>query len=79
TIGVELLWKGKGTKEVGIDGKSGNKMVTIDPNYFRPNEVDYLCGDARKAKRELGWKPKVTFRTLVELMMKSELAQAGLK
>ena len=75
-IGVELVWKGKGFKEIGIDRKSGNKVVTIDPNYFRPNEVDYLRGDARKAKRELRWKPKVTFNNLVELSAYEEIPTA---
>ena len=78
-VDVMLVWKGKGAKEVGIDKKSGKTVVVIDPNYFRPNEVDYLRGDARKAARELGWKPKTTFKKLVELMMRSELEHVGLK
>jgi len=78
-IGVTLLWKGKGMKEVGVNAKTGDVLVVIDPEYFRPNEVDYLRGDARKARRMLKWKPMVTFKKLAGLMMESELAHAGLK
>lgn len=73
-VGMQLEWKGKGTGEEGIDRKSGKVLVRIDPDYFRPNEVEYLCGDARKAQKILGWKPKTTFTDLVDLMMEAELA-----
>jgi len=71
-IGVTLQWKGKGLKEVGIDKKSGKVRVRIDPTYFRPNEVDYLRGDARHAKSILRWKPTTTFKKLVYLMINAE-------
>jgi len=54
----------------GIDWK---KVVEIDPRYFRPTEVDLLIGDAIKAKKKLGWKPKITFEALVKMMVDSEL------
>ncbi len=77
-VGVHLRFKGTGVREVGIDAKTGVVRMKIDPDYFRPNEVDYLRGDARKAKRMLGWKSKITFKKLVGLMMESELSQTGL-
>jgi GDPmannose 4,6-dehydratase len=74
-IGVELRWKGKGEQEVGIDAKTGLVRIKIDPSYFRPNEVEHLRGDSRKAQKSLGWKPRTTFKKLVSLMMKAELAK----
>ncbi len=58
-------------------GLNWEKHVEIDPRYFRPTEVDYLLGDADKARTELGWVPKVGFKQLVELMMDSDLELAG--
>ena len=55
---------------VGLDWK---KYVEIDPKLVRPAEVDYLCGDSSKARRILGWKPKVNFRQLVEMMVEADL------
>jgi GDPmannose 4,6-dehydratase len=54
---------------LGLDWKS---HVEIDPRYFRPTEVDHLCGDASKARRVLGWRPKVGFRGLIEMMVKAD-------
>jgi GDPmannose 4,6-dehydratase len=78
-IGVTLRWKGKGEKEIGVDAKTGVMRVRIDPDYFRPNEVNHLRGDAHKAERAFGWKPKVTFKKLVDIMMESELSHVGLR
>jgi len=72
-IDVKILWKGKGIKEVGCDKKTGKILVKVDPVYFRPTEIDELRGDYSKAKRELKWKPKTSFKTLVSEMMKSDL------
>ncbi|MDO8518326.1 MAG: GDP-mannose 4,6-dehydratase [bacterium] len=77
--GVTLHWRGKGAREVGVDAKSGKILVKIDPAYYRPNEVDYLHGDARYARKILGWRPKTKFKKLVELMMEAELAHLGKK
>jgi GDPmannose 4,6-dehydratase len=52
--------------------------VEIDPRYFRPAEVDLLLGDSTKAKQKLGWEPKVTFKSLVELMVDADLEVLGL-
>lgn len=61
---------------VGLDWK---KYVKIDPKYFRPTEVDFLLADASKAKKKLGWVPKITFKELVKIMMDSDMKQIGLK
>ena len=72
-VGITIKWKGKGLKETGVDEKTGVARVKIDPTYFRPNEVNYLQGDASKARRVLGWKPKVQFKELVRRMVDSDL------
>jgi GDPmannose 4,6-dehydratase len=74
-IGVNLEWKGKGTNEKGIDKKTGKVLIEVDPKYFRPTEVESLVGDASKAKKKLGWKPKVKFRELVKIMVKADLEE----
>lgn len=71
-LGFDLVWKGKGVKEKGIDKKTGQTLIEIDPRLFRPTEVDVLLGDYSKAKKELKWKPKVTFKELVEIMTKAD-------
>jgi len=71
-LGYRIIWKGKGLKEKGIDAKSGKTLIEIDPRYFRPAEVDILLGDYTKAHEKLGWKPTVTFDTLVEMMAKAD-------
>jgi GDPmannose 4,6-dehydratase len=73
-IGVELFWKGKGVNEKGIDKKTGKVFIEVDPKYFRPTEVESLVGDASKAKKKLGWKPKVKFKKLVKIMVEADLA-----
>jgi GDPmannose 4,6-dehydratase len=76
--GFEIVWEGEGVEEVGIDRKSGRRIVEVDPKYFRPAEVDLLLGNPEKARRILGWKADVTFDELVELMMRADLRQLGL-
>lgn len=72
TLGFDLVWRGTGVNEVGIDKKSGQTIIKIDPHYFRPTEVDLLIGDASKARRLLGWQPSVRFHELVDIMAKSD-------
>ncbi|MGE0095214.1 MAG: GDP-mannose 4,6-dehydratase [Alphaproteobacteria bacterium] len=72
-VGRKIVWQGKGVKEKGTDAKTGETLVQIDPRYFRPTEVDHLQGDARKARKVLGWKPKMSFKDLVDDMMTSDL------
>ncbi len=72
-LGRPIHWQGQGLDEVGIDNRSGQTVVRIDPFYYRPTEVDRLLGDASKAKAVLGWEPKVRFNQLVEIMLEGEL------
>lgn len=68
-----VVWEGSGTKETGRDAKTGKVVVKVNPAYYRPAEVESLIGDYSKAKRELGWEPKVKFHELAELMLKSDI------
>ena len=61
----------------GAAGLDWRDFVKVDPKYFRPAEVDLLLGDAGKARRELGWSPKVTFKELAKLMVEADLESAG--
>jgi len=74
--GIELRWTGSGTAETGVDAKTGRTRVAVDPRYFRPAEVDLLLGDSTKARTTLGWKPKVDFDALVEMMVAADLEKA---
>lgn len=78
-LGLDLVWKGKGLKEKGIDKKTNNVIIEIDPSYFRPNEVDLLLGDSNKANKILNWKPKVTFKELAKIMTQADLEQAKIE
>lgn len=71
-FGFNIIWKGKGINEKGVDKKTGKILIEIDPKYFRPAEVDILLGDYSKAKKLLGWKPKTKFKELVKLMAEAD-------
>jgi GDPmannose 4,6-dehydratase len=75
-VGIAITWEGSGVDEVGKDSESGKIIVKIDPRYFRPTEVDFLLGDPSKAKDKLGWEPKVSFDTLVKMMVREDLKEA---
>ena len=85
-LGMAIEWRGKGLKETGIvsqvDGgsktgpKKGHVIVRVDPRYFRPTEVETLLGDATKARKKLGWKPKIKFKELVAEMVREDLKAA---
>jgi GDPmannose 4,6-dehydratase len=66
--GITIYWTGKGVEETGFDSKTRQTLVTINPQFFRPSETDFLSGDYSKAKRILGWEPKTTFAELVGIM-----------
>jgi GDPmannose 4,6-dehydratase len=70
--GVEIEWQGRGIRETGRCRKTGRIMVAVDSALFRPKEVHYLLGDAAKARRELGWAPRVSFEELVAEMVNAE-------
>ncbi len=71
--GMELEWQGKGVNEKGLDKKSGKTVIEIDNRYFRPTEVDLLVGDATKAFKKLGWKPKYNIDEMVKEMVASDV------
>ena len=73
---IDIDWQGSGQDEIGIDTATGKTIVSIDPNYFRPTEVDTLLGDARYAREKLGWEPKVSFEALVQEMTAADLEDA---
>ena len=80
-LGIEIAFKGNGESEVGIVASCkgayqlpiGKEVVAVDPRYFRPTEVDLLLGDATKAHKILGWKPKYDLKALVSDMMQSDI------
>ncbi len=74
-LGMKVLWEGSGVDEKGYD-VDGNCIVSVDPRYFRPTEVETLLGDASKAKEKLGWQPKTTFEELVKEMVHEDLKSA---
>ena len=73
-VGIAIKWEGKNNQEIGIDKSTGKVLVEVDPNYYRPTEVDLLIGDATKAKEQLDWEPKVTVSLLVKEMVSSDVA-----
>jgi GDPmannose 4,6-dehydratase len=85
-LGIEIAWQGEGVHERGVvAGVSGDKapgvvtgqaIVAVDPQYFRPTEVDTLLGDPGKARRQLGWEPRTSFETMVQEMMTCDLDTA---
>jgi GDPmannose 4,6-dehydratase len=72
-VGTTITWEGKDEKEIGRDAHSGKVLVKVNPEFFRPAEVASLLGDYSKAKRELGWEPKVRYQELAEIMLKADL------
>ena len=74
-LGIDVRWEGEGLHETGYDA-SGKCIVSVDPRYFRPTEVEDLLGDPSKAKAKLGWEPKITFMELVQEMVREDLKSA---
>lgn len=72
-VGIKMKWEGTGIDEKGINAETGDVLIEIDPNYFRPTEVDLLIGDASKAFNNLGWKPKHNLQDLVKDMVQSDM------
>jgi GDPmannose 4,6-dehydratase len=68
-----IAWRGNGVDEVGIDTANGAVLVKIDPRYFRPTEVETLCGDSSKARQRLGWRPDIAFEDMVREMVEDDL------
>ena len=74
-IGISVTWSGEGLNEKGLDSE-GKCIVAVDPRYFRPTEVESLLGDATKARKKLGWVPKIRFKELVAEMAREDLKAA---
>jgi GDPmannose 4,6-dehydratase len=72
-VGINITWKGKGLKEIGYDKKTNRTYIKIDKKYFRPQEVDHLRGDFKKAKRLLKWEPKIKFKEMIKDMLEKDL------
>jgi GDPmannose 4,6-dehydratase len=72
---MKISWRGKGVDEEGIDER-GRRILAVDPRYFRPAEVASLQGDASKAQKKLGWKPRIGFREMVAEMAAADLQNA---
>ena len=71
--GIDIAWEGEAENTVGIDIRTNKTIIKVNPKFYRPAEVELLLGDPKKAKEKLGWKPKVTFEKLAEIMMESDL------
>ena len=71
-VGIIIAWKGSGVHQVGYDVATNKQLVAVDPVYFRPTEVEHLCGDATKARKLLGWEPKMDLEGLVQLMVEHD-------
>ena len=74
--GINLEFKGEGLNETGIDTQSGKTIIEIDKRYFRPTEVDALCGDSTKAREALNWQPQYDLDSLIKEMIKEDLNTA---
>jgi GDPmannose 4,6-dehydratase len=75
-LGIHITWEGIGIDEVGRSQENGEIIVRIDPRYFRPTEVEFLLGDASKARQKLNWRPKVVLEKMIEMMVQLDLREA---
>lgn len=73
-VGIEVEWKGAGIDEIGVDKATGKTIVTINPKFFRPAEVEVLLGNPEKGEKALGWKREIPFDELVRRMVENDLA-----
>ena len=76
-LGIQIRWEGTGVNEKGYDAKSGRLLVDVNPEFYRPAEVEFLWGNCAKAEKELGWRRKVDFKGLVSMMMEADLKEAA--
>ena len=74
-LGISIRWQGHGVGEKGYDAETGKLLVDVNPEFYRPAEVEFLWGNAAKAEKELGWKRKVDFKGLVSMMMDADLRE----
>jgi GDPmannose 4,6-dehydratase len=76
-LDYDLIWEGSGVDEVGINAKSGKVVIRIDPEFYRPAEVNTLLGDSSEARKVLGWMPKHTFDSMVTSMVEADLRRTA--
>ena len=74
--GKGIIWEGKGINEIGKRADNGDIVIRIDPRYFRPTEVEELLGDSSKARKKLGWQPKITLKQLISEMIEEDSKEA---
>ena len=72
-VDISLLWEGQGENEIGVDSVTGKVIVSVNPKFYRPTEVDLLLGDSSKAKSILGWEAKTTLEELCRMMVEADL------
>ena len=77
-VAIDIEWRGAGVDETGVDAATGRPLVEIDPRYFRPTEVDRLCGDPRKAAEKLGWRHETSLEDLIAEMVRDDVSVARL-
>jgi len=77
TAGFDIVWKGKGVEEKGVDKATGKTLVEVSAEFFRPSEVDILLGDCSKAREKLGWQPKTSFEELVRIMVEADIKRTS--
>jgi GDPmannose 4,6-dehydratase len=76
-VGRKIEWRGEGVEEKGIDADTGQLLINIDRRYYRPTEIFHLRGDASKARKKLGWRPRRTFLELVREMVEADIEALG--
>lgn len=76
TAGFDIEWQGEGVNEIGVDKKTGKTVVKVNPEFYRPAEVEVLLGNPRKAENTLGWHRKVSFADLAKMMMEKDIERA---
>ena len=75
-LGISIEWRGQAEGGKGYDSATGNCIVAVNPKYYRPTEVETLLGDPTKAKRHLGWEPRISFAELVREMVQMDFREA---
>jgi GDPmannose 4,6-dehydratase len=74
-VGIDIVWEGKTTKEKGVDKKTGEILIEVSPEFFRPAEVNILLGDSSKIRERLGWQPRTKFEDLVPIMVEADITR----
>mgnify|MGYP001303676417 CR=1 FL=1 len=72
-VNIQIEWSGKDQNEIGVDKLTGEKLVVVNPKFYRPTEVEILLGDASKAHEQLNWYPKMELKELASIMVKKDI------